>query len=169
MHDQDTAGLNTEGPELRGDLVRFGGGRHLELGSRTTSPKFSDLFDQLAGDELQLDVLRVELAAVGEAGPNRLYALDGTAELETLDSNGRHGALAGGEDGPHVRAQCIDRALQVFQPRREGRGAGETCVDVVEQTPEGGQLLSERLVRHNKTLDRRWRLLTSDLAAAALR
>ena len=56
--------------------------------------------------------------------------------------------MACGEDGPHVRPQRVDRALEVLQSRRDRRGARKPSVDVIEQTAERCQLLGERLVRH---------------------
>jgi hypothetical protein len=108
-----------------------------------SSSEFPDLIDLLPGVELQLDVLRVELTALREAGANRSDALDGAPEFEAFDSNRGHGALPGREDGPHVRAQCVHRPLEILQPRRERWGTRKSRVDVVKQTAVRGQLLGE--------------------------
>ena len=63
----------------------------------------------------------------------------------------RIGAMAarpGRENGPHVRAQCIHRPLEILQTRRERRRTRKSHVDVVDRTAERGQLLGEWLVRH---------------------
>jgi hypothetical protein len=83
-----------------------------------------------------------------EAGANRPKSFDGAAEFETLDPNRCGGPLSRGEDGPHVRAQGVDRTLKVFQPRWGRGGARKAGVDVVEQTAERNQLLGKRLIRH---------------------
>jgi hypothetical protein len=98
------------------------------------SSEFADLIDQLPRDELQLDVLGVELTTINEARPHSTDAFDGAAELETFDSNGSLGTLARRQNGPHVRPQGVDRALEVLEPCREDRGARKARIDIVEQT-----------------------------------
>lgn len=95
-------------------------------------------------------MLGVERSGPGrsEAVANRLKAFEGAAELQTFDPNRCGGTLSRGEDGPHVRAQGVNRTLKVLQPRWGRGGARKTGVDVIEQFAECNQLLGKRLVRH---------------------
>src|SRR5215203_2033774 len=94
------------------------------------SPKFADIAGELAGDELELDVLGVErTASLRETGPNRLDPVDCAAKLQTLDADRRLGTLPCREDGPHVRPQCVHGGLEVFQPRGEHGGPRKTGVN----------------------------------------
>jgi|SRR5215211_2008382 len=98
------------------------------------SPKFSDIAGELAGKELELDVLGVKRTASlpSETSPNRLDPVNSAAKFETLDPNRRLSTLTCREDGPHVRAQGVHRGLEVLQPRREHGGTSKTGVDIVE-------------------------------------
>src|SRR4051812_30148044 len=105
---------------------------------------------KLPGKELKLEMLRVECTGPfgSEAGAHRLKPLDGTTQLQPLDSNLGDGPLSRREDGPHVRAQGVDGALQVLEPLWGHGCASQAGVDLVEQTAKREQLLDERLVGH---------------------
>jgi hypothetical protein len=108
---------------------------------------------ELLGNVLELDMLGVECTGSpgGEAGANRLNAFDGATELQALDSNRCEGAVSRGENGPHAGTQCVDRALKLLEPSWCRRGAGETGVDLLEQTAKRDQLLDQRLVGHTES------------------
>jgi hypothetical protein len=72
--------------------------------------EFVDVVRELPGKELKLEMLGVERSGPlgSEAGANRLKAFEGATQLQTLDPNLRDGPVSRREDGPHVRAQCVN-------------------------------------------------------------
>ena len=107
---------------------------------------------ELPGNELELEMFGVERTGpLGrEAGANPLKAFDGATQLQPFDPNLRGGPVSRRENGPHVRAQGIDGALEVLEALRCRWCAGQPGVDLVEQTAEGEQLLDQRLVGHTE-------------------
>lgn len=120
------------------------------LGSPSRLLQLADLFGELPCNELELDVFGVERTDPGrsEAGANRLKAFDGAAELQTFHPNRCESSVSCREDGPHVRAQGVDRALKVLQAHWGHGSARQTAVEFIEQPAERNQLLGDRLVGH---------------------
>ena len=107
---------------------------------------------ELPSNELELEMLRVQRTGPlgSEAGANRPKAFEGATQLQALDSNLREGPVSGRENGPHIRAQCVERALEVLEPLGGRRCAGQAGVDLVEQAAEREQLLHQWLVGHTE-------------------